>query len=170
MSARPGHRVGIALACVLATAVPGCASVVDIRAPAVADGPAAPASFAECQAESYDFVGDGTLAGLGLDTATPVPPPDPGRPAMIWVTHDLLPYDRGEPGGPVEMVRMLCFEFADGSGGSGWPVDPAWQPPGAAAASSQGEAPDTMPLTLLVAAVVALLVVGISVVAFRARR
>ena len=80
-------------------------------------GPQPP--FAECRAESYDFVGRGTLAGLGLDAATPVPPPDPHRNAMIWVTHDLKEYDRGEPGGPVEMTRMLCFEFDDGSGGSG---------------------------------------------------
>ena len=54
---------------------------------------------------------------------------DPHRDAMIWVTHDLKEYDRGEPGGPVELVRMLCFEFDDGSGGSEWPVDPGWQPP-----------------------------------------
>jgi hypothetical protein len=48
---------------------------------------------------------------------------------MIWVTHDLLPHDFGAPGGPVEMTRMLCFEFADGSGGSGWPVDEACSRP-----------------------------------------
>lgn len=59
-----------------------------------------------------------------------MPPPDPNRLAMIWVTHDLLPYDRGEPGGPVEMTRMMCFQFANGSGGSEWPVDAARQPPG----------------------------------------
>jgi hypothetical protein len=48
---------------------------------------------------------------------------------MIWVTHDLKAYDRGEPGGPVEMTRMMCFEFDDGTGGSEWPVDADWQPP-----------------------------------------
>ena len=38
---------------------------------------------------------------------------------MIWVTRDLMPHDSGPPGGPVVFTRMLCFEFADGSGGSG---------------------------------------------------
>ena len=88
-----------------------------------------PAGFPECQAEEFDFVGTATLRGLGLHTATPVPPPDIDRVAKIWVTRDLMPHDFGPPGGPVEMTRMLCFEFADGSGGSGWPVDAAWEPP-----------------------------------------
>ena len=104
----------------------GCTAGIDIGPPRPT-GPQSP--FPECQAESYDFVGRGTLAGLGLDTATPVPPPEPHREAMIWVTRDLKEYDRGEPGGPVELIRMLCFEFDDGSGGSEWPVDPDWRPP-----------------------------------------
>jgi hypothetical protein len=153
-----GAMLGIVLA--------GCAAWFDAAIPE-ANAPEPPLGFTGCEAESYDFVGEGTLAGLGLDEATPVPPPDPDRPARIWVTHDLLPYDRGEPGGPVEMTRMLCFEFEDGSGGSEWPVDPSWQPPGQAAPNeAQGIA---VPSALLLLGLVVLLAVGVSVVAFRRR-
>jgi hypothetical protein len=156
--------------CVLAAVVAGCSSAVDLGTGARADGPPPPVSFPECQAESYDFIGEGTLSALGLDVATPVPPPNPGRVAMIWVTHDLLPHDFGEPGGPVEMVRMLCFEFADGSGGSGWPVDPAWQPPGSAPIAGQSDdSSGVMPPALLLAVLIAVVVLGVSLVAFRSQ-
>ncbi|MCA1570217.1 MAG: hypothetical protein LC798_07825 [Chloroflexi bacterium] len=82
---------------------------------------------------------------------------------MIWVTHDLLPFDAGEPVGAVERTRMLCFEFADGSGGSEWPVDPAWRPPGTA---DQDVPATDLPL-LLVLALGAIAVIGTSLVAFR---
>ena len=107
------------------------------------------------------------MAGLGLNTATPVAPPDPDRPAMIWVTHDLKPYDAGPVGGPVEMTRMLCFEFVDGSGGSGWPVDPAWQPPGRNAGETGNASRSALPIAVAVLAIAAL--IGVSVVAFRRR-
>lgn len=159
------------LGCVLVVVVAvGCTSSVGVGPAAPVDRPPPPVTFPECQAESYDFVGEGTLSALGLDVATPVPPPNPGRVAMIWVTHDLLPHDAGEPGGPVEMVRMLCFEFADGSGGSGWPVDPAWQPPGSAPIAGQSDdASEVMPPALLLAVLIAGIVLGISALAFRAR-
>lgn len=98
---------------------------------------------------------------------TPVEPPTPNQPAMIWVTADLQPHDAGPEGGPVEMTRMLCFEFPDGSGGSGWPVDPAWQPPGQAAPI----APDgvSVPPTLLLVGLALLLAIGVSALAFRRR-
>ncbi len=87
------------IATVAFLALTGCASVADLGAPR-ATGPD-PVGFPECKSESYDFAGQGTLAGLGLDTATPVPPPNPNQPATIWVTHELKPHDLGEPGGPV---------------------------------------------------------------------
>lgn len=129
--------------------------------------PAEPAGFPECQADAFDFAGRGTLRGLGLHTATPVTPPDIDRAAMIWVTADLKPHDAGPEGGPVEMTRMLCFEFADGSGGSGWPVDPAWRPPQAVAAAPNkvGSVIPSPPILLL--ALVALLAVVGSALAFR---
>ena len=119
---------------------PGAESGLDVTAPIRVSGQA-PAGFPECQAEAFDFAGRGTLRGLRLDEATPVPPPYIDRVGMIWVTHDLMPHDFGPPGGQVEMTLMLCFEFADGSGGSGWRVDPTWRPPTTAEADS-GNASD----------------------------
>ena len=102
---------------------------VDAAAPPPVPVTGAASRFPECQANAYDFVGKSTLAALGLQDHVPAELPDPERAAMIWVTHDLMPHDFGPPGGTVEMTRMLCFEFADGSGGSGWPVDDTWRPP-----------------------------------------
>ena len=124
----------------------------------------------ECLASSYDFIGMGTFAELGLDTATPVPPPSPERLAMIWVTHDLLPYDRGEVGGPVEMTRMMCYEFSDGSGGTDWPVDAAWQPPGvdSSLADEAGSA-EPLPLPLLAALSLGAVLIAAALVVLRRR-
>jgi hypothetical protein len=153
----------------LAMLLAGCAGLTDVvgpAGPAQWDGPA-PMGDPTCVAESYDFVGEGTLAGLGLDVAVPVPPPEPNRRAMIWVTHDPKPFDRGAEGGPVEMTRMLCFEFADGGGGSEWPVDDAWRPPGQAAPiAAEGV---SVPPTLLLVALAVLLAIGVSAFAFRRR-
>jgi hypothetical protein len=84
---------------------------------------------------------------------------------MIWVTADLLPFDPGPEGGELETTRMLCFEFDDGSGGTDWPVDEAWLPPNALSATEEGT-PIGM---LLLIAVGALAVVGISILGFRRR-
>jgi len=132
-------------------------------------GPAEPAGFPECQADAFDFVGRGTLRELGLHTATPVPPPDIDRVAMIWVTRDLMPHDVGPPGGPVEMTRMLCFEFADGSGGSGWPVDPTWRPPAAGPAARENASAVSPSPAILLVTLVALLAAVVSILAFRRR-
>jgi hypothetical protein len=126
---------------------------------------------AECRASSYDFIGRGTFAGLGLDMATPVPPPDPNRIAMIWVTHDLLPYDRGEVGGPIEMTRMMCFQFADGSGGTDWPVDAAWQVPSSdSSPADDRNSADPLPLWVLAAAGIGVVLTVAALAAFRKRR
>ena len=157
-----------ALAALLIVLLGACAEVAElVQAPQQQwDGPA-PMGDPTCVAESYDFVGEGTLAGLGLVGAVPAELPEPNRRAMIWVTHDPKPFDRGAEGGPVEMTRMLCFEFADGSGGSEWPVDAAWQAPGAAAAApAEGV---SVPPTLLLVGLALLLAIGVSAVAFRRR-
>jgi hypothetical protein len=128
---RRSHRLRVAwLVCVIGVAT-GCTEQIDLVPLPPQPEPAAGAgvSFPECQADEYDFIGESTLAALGLQAHVPAQLPEPGRPAMIWVTRDLLPHDSGPPGGAVEMTRMLCFEFADGGGGSGWPVDDDWQPP-----------------------------------------
>lgn len=126
-------------------------------------------SYPECWAQTFAFIGEGTLRGLGLDTATRVPPPDIDRAAKIWVTGDLMPNDPGPEGGPIQRTRMLCFEFADGTGGSGWPVDPDWRPPAdqASASSDVDSASLSQPILVLVILVVVLLIGGL--LAFRRR-
>ncbi len=153
----------------LASLLAGCAGTVepDAAAPIPLREMAPPVGFPECQADAFDFAGKGTLRDLGLHEATPVPPPDIDRLGMIWVTHDLMPHDFGEPGGDVEMTRMLCFEFDDGSGGSGWPVDSTWRPPTLAGAAPDAASEVGLSLGMLAAAVAVLLVVAVSVVAFR---
>jgi hypothetical protein len=134
----------------------GCAAILDrdIGAPEVGNPPP------ECQAESYAFAGRGTFAELGLVGQSAAELPQPNRPAMIWVTRDPVPFDAAAAGGS----RMLCFQFDDGSGGSEWPVNAAWQPPGGATdpASAVNLA---VPMVL---AVTGVLIVG-TVLAFRRR-
>jgi len=87
---------------------------------------------------------------------------------MIWVTHDLKPHDFGAPGGEVEMVRMLCFEFPDGSGGSEWPVHPDWRPPIADAQSTETSS-SGFPAALLVAGLTAAVLLTVSLVGSEAQ-
>jgi hypothetical protein len=159
-----------ALRALLLALLAGCAQVADLAAGPQQewDGPM-PLGDEQCVAERYDFVGEATLAGLGLQDAVPAELPEPNRPAMIWVTADLRAHDAGPEGGPVEMRRMLCFEFEDGSGGSSWPVDPDWQPPGRAAVVNANPDGLSVPPGLLLVGVAVLVAVGVSVVAFRRR-
>jgi hypothetical protein len=158
-----------AVVSLLAMLLAACAGDLDLGQLPGSGRPVPP--FPECIANSYDFVGRGTFAALGLDKATPVPPPDPTRIAMIWVTHDLLPYDRGEVGGPVEMTRMMCFEFEDGSGGSEWPVDAAWQPPGSDSEQLDDERPAvSLRVPMLAAVAIGAVLVAALLAAFRKKR
>ncbi len=144
------------LASVLAV-LGGCAAIPGLAPDVPADAVPAP-PFAECEAESYAFAGRSTFAQLGLVGQSVAGLPDPDRPAMIWITRDPMPFDGGKHAGS----RMLCFEFGDGSGGSEWPVNAAWQPPGAAAAGD-GAADSSgtdWAIPALLVAVVALLVAG----------
>lgn len=124
-----------------------------------------PPPMPECKAEAYAFIGESSLAALGLDQVTPVPPPNPERVGMIWVTADRVPYDAGPPGGPVTLARSFCMEFPDGSGLSEWPIADGWQLP-AAFGGEQNADPD-LPSSLLVLLIGVALVVGASVMAFR---
>lgn len=137
----------------------GCAAIWDpgMDPPAAGQPP-----FPECRAEGYAFAGRGTFAGLGLVGQSKADLPEPNRPAMIWVTRDPVPFDAAEPGGS----RMLCFEFDDGSGGSEWPINPAWQPPGAAVGTPSAS---DATISLLLLGVVSVVVIAAAVIAFRRR-
>ena len=119
----------------------------------------------DCAADHYLFAGRSTMRTLGLVGRSRAPLPEPDRPAMIWVTADLLPFDAGPEGGEQEMTRMLCFTFDDGSGGSEWPVDEAWLPPNVLSATREA-APAGL---LLLVAVGSLIVAVVSFIGFRRR-
>jgi hypothetical protein len=132
-----------------------------------ADVPVPP--FPECVADQYAYVGETSMAALGVSRPSGRPPPDRNRVGMIWITADRRP-NAGEPGGPVE-ARMLCIEFPDDGGEisamTNFPVVDSWQPPGsrdslALAAPVAGQ--------LVLVGVGVALVVAASLMAFRRRR
>ena len=95
--------------------------------------------FAECKADTYAFVGEATLAGLGLGKMWPE---QSSARAEIWITAEVVDPEPipGQP--PMEPARMICMELDDGSGMAG-PIDADWQPPSLAGdiATSVGSGP-----------------------------
>jgi hypothetical protein len=145
-------RTRVALLSSMLAALGGCSAISGDDPSDVGNPPP------ECRAEGYAFAGRGTLAGLGLVGQSAAELPEPGRPAKIWVTREPVQFDAAAPGGS----RMLCFEFDDGSGGTEWPVNAAWQPPGARASAEVNLA-----VPLILVAVMTLLTAG--AFAFRRR-
>lgn len=126
---------------------------------------AGPAPFPECEADAYAFVGETSLAELGLRDMWPQ---EAGRVGEVWVTAG--PPDPAAwqmpPGAPPIDQRVICVEFADGSGMSG-PIEDSWRPPGAGvqlASRSEGA-----PLAVVAVLVAVLVVVAVSYLAFRGR-
>jgi hypothetical protein len=119
------------------------------------------------QSETFLFSGQTSLEAIGLEEFAGGP--DARRVGMVWVTAEPVsmsgpgPLPPGVPEGPLE--RMVCVEWPDGSGMAG-PVPPGWQPPNAIDldASAEGE----LPVVLIGLIVAVLVIVGVSVVAFRA--
>jgi hypothetical protein len=156
----------------LALLLAGCAVVGPVGGPVAGGavpGVAGAAPFPECMVDEFAFVGETTLAAIGLDQFAG--PQEANRVAMIWVTAGPadgvpapmpLPADGkgvAEPGG-----RVLCVQWPDGSGMSG-PVDASWQPPSTQTASVDEPAP--IPLGVLALLVGGALLVGVSFLAFR---
>lgn len=87
------------------------------------------------QAAEFAFVGETSLAALGLDEFGG---PESGRIGMIWVTADRVsmepPGARPANAGPEMLSRVVCVQWPDGSGMAG-PIDDRWQAPAAPAAT-----------------------------------
>jgi hypothetical protein len=153
----------------MAMTVSGCSvrQAVDGRIPA-ADGP--PAPFPECEADEYLYIGRNTLSGLELrDTqGLLMSGPDASRAGMIWVTADPVAHEPMPDAEQPPPTRMVCLQFADGSGMSTG-VDDDWRPPGLVGDSETDDASSARPVGLLVAALVVVGIVGASVIAFRGR-
>jgi hypothetical protein len=142
---------------------------------AVPVGPvAAPAElmFPECQGVELAFQGETTLAALGLDEALGGGP-DASKVGLIWVTAgpvemDVIPMPVGKGELPPAQ-RMVCVQWPDGSGMMSQ-VDDTWQPPSildggdGGALSAGGSGP---PLGLVALVIGAVVLIGVSVVAFR---
>jgi hypothetical protein len=95
--------------------------------------------FAECKADTYAFVGEATLAALGLGEMWPE---ERGTRAEIWITAEAIDPQPIPGQVPMEPQRMICMELDDGSGMAG-PIADDWQPPSIAddLATSVGSGP-----------------------------
>ena len=155
----------IALLLAACTQVSGPA-VPGMPAPGMpAPGGAVP--FPECDTAEYAFSGVSTLAALGMDEFAGGP--DASRPGMIWVTAN--PVDQTgmfPPGEAPPPSRMVCVQWADGSGMSG-PVPVGWEPPEGPGVTIAGTDTDGAGLPLAVIALLAgaVLLIGVSVLAVR---
>lgn len=124
-----------------------------------ADAEAPP--FPECEAAAYAFAGEASLASLGLADLWPE---EAARVGEIWVTA-VPPNQFGPPGAPPMNDRVVCVEFADGSGMAG-PIPDDWQP----ATGGLGLPTDGVSVLAPLAVIVMIAVVGgASVLAFRGR-
>lgn len=153
------RRAGAVLAIgVLGAAMAACGGLVP-----AADAP--PAPFPECEDDAYAFVGDTTLAAIGLADLWPE---EAQRVGDVRVTAG--PADPDDfpvpPGAPPLTGRVMCIEFGDGSGMS-TVIDDTWQPPGGfdLATAVDGASPSAA-VAIIVAAVA---VLAVSVLAFRGR-
>ena len=120
MNAPPRRRCwpGFAAAAVLLSS--GCGATVpgdEVRDP----------PFEECAADSYTFVGESTLAQLGLSSLWPE---ESRTVADIWITAERVEQQPAVPGGQQPPPqRALCMLFSDG--GMATAIEPDWQMPGA---------------------------------------
>lgn len=140
----------------LAVALCACASI----------GTAEPAPpMGECAVDEFAFVGETTLAALGLDQFGG---PEANRVGMIWVTADPVVMDLGpQPAGfePAPATRMVCVQWPDGSG-MGGNIDDTWMPP-AGASGPSATATAGPPWSVIALAVGAVILLGVSILAFR---
>jgi hypothetical protein len=105
----------------------------------------------------YAFAGRASLASLGLGGFGG----DSNRVGMVWITQDAVPFVG--PGGPGPAAHMVCAEFDDGSGMAASLTEP-WQPPNDGA---QVEASGEVPVRLVILGVAGLVVLVVSLLAFR---
>jgi hypothetical protein len=151
----------------VAVILPACAGSVSVGEGAAGIVQAVPERlppFEECQADAFAFVGNTSLAAIGLGEVGGGP--DADRVGSVWVTAgpaaaDVFPGPNGPAAG-----RMMCIEWPDGSGMS-TTVDDAWQPPGIGAAAGGAETSSDVPFGPIAAGAAALLLVVISYLAFR---
>jgi hypothetical protein len=172
-------RLRLFAAIAILAVVSGCASAsatpppVPVAEPAIgfAVDPVAPGlqPFPECQTDEYAFVGEASLAAIGLGQIAGGA--EANRVGMIWVTANPVVMPQPQPIGGgnvpnVEADRFVCVQWADGSGmGSTVPDD--WVPPADVASAGATQSEPQVPLGTLAVIVGALVLIGFSIVAFR---
>lgn len=174
-------RFRLLAATVALFAVSGCASesatpepvAVPVAEPALgfAVDPGAPGlqPFPECQTDEYAFVGEASLAAIGLGQIAGGA--EANRVGMIWVTANpvVMPQPAPIGGGNVPGVdadRFVCVQWADGSGmGSTVPDD--WVPPTDVTSATATPSQPEIPLGTVALLVGALVLIGFSIIAFR---
>lgn len=151
------HLVKWLVALLVAVVLGACASI----------GTAEPAPpMGECAVDEFAFVGETTLAALGLNQFAG---PEANRVGMIWVTADPVAMDLGpQPDRgffePPPATRMVCVQWPDGSG-IGGNVEDTWRPPAGISSSSATAAEAPWPVIAL--GVGAVILLGASILAFR---
>ena len=120
------------------------------------------------QSETFLFSGETSLAAIGLGDDFGAGP-DAQRIGMIWVTAE--PVNMMGPGPmpagmDVQLERMVCVQWQDGSGMAG-PLPPDWEPPGTLDLDAAASAASEPPLVLIGLVVAVALIGGVSFLAFR---
>ena len=105
----------------------------------------------------FAYVGETSLAALGLADDAGVMGGDAERVGSVWFSPD--------GGDPAAQSRLVCIQYDDGSvmvtG-----VDSSWQPPGAPSAPGDGSAAG-VPMPIILVGGGAVVIIGFSIVAFR---
>ena len=150
----------MAVASALAVIVAACSTAtMPVGEPIFVGPAAAEVPFPECQVEAFAFVGETSLAAIGL--ADGFAGPDANRVGKVWVTAGPGRWDQVGGGPAMGGGRVVCVEFPDGSGMS-TTIDDGWQPPGTEIVETTSPA---WPVIGVVAVFVVLL--GVALLAFR---
>ena len=126
--------------------------------------------FPECQTTELAFAGESTLAAIGLGEFAGGP--DANKVGMIWVTAGPASVDMPMPVGggkdpAIAAQRMVCVQWPDGSGMAG-SIPDDWVPPARlTGATTSDEAVTAPPIGMLALVIGAVVLIGVSVVAFR---
>ena len=128
-------------------------------------GPTAPAGMGCDQAQEFTFIGQTSLDAVGLHEFGGGP--EGGRIGQIWITADKVQMDVGPapPGAELsEPTRMVCVEWADGSGMAASIADD-WQLP-----VTDERRESSFPIAPILVAIVVAVLTGVSLLAFRRER
>lgn len=126
--------------------------------------------FPECQTAELAFAGESTLAAVGLSDFAGGP--EANKVGMIWITAGPVAVDQPMPvgggkGGVPPSGRWVCVQWPDGSGMAGNIPDGFVLPASLTGGAAPDEAVTGPPIGVLALVIGAVVLVGVSVLAFR---